>query len=162
MNSAVEDILNGPDYFECERMHVRMKKENCVRRQGHKGLYAIGESRHLECQNCEQGERIKAEVGSSGPQGLVKTLKHLDSRLHGNDGKVKEVMTMESTATAPMCKDCGERPVVTIKKSGKPMAHGRCSVCQGKAISRAFKKKGYNRKKETEKRQRRHGRYAGF
>lgn len=70
-NPDIEEILNGPDYFECKRFNVRMPKKACVLRQ--EGRH-VAHSPYMEtmtvkmslenCQGCEQGKEIKEEVGS--------------------------------------------------------------------------------------------------
>jgi len=61
----ISHILNGPDYFICERMHCRLKKTDCASRQ----LKGIGETAEkgrrtvpYECQNCPQGNEIMDEL----------------------------------------------------------------------------------------------------
>lgn len=59
--AEIQNILAGPDYFTCEKMHTRMNKADCIVRQtrGIK-ISAIGNCREVppECEDCEQGKEI--------------------------------------------------------------------------------------------------------
>jgi hypothetical protein len=68
MNQTVEDILNGPDYFLCERYNVRMKKAECIRRQTtpDRNSYEIDHT-FTCCKNCGQGADVKEEAGGQIP-----------------------------------------------------------------------------------------------
>lgn len=60
MRAGVEniaDIMNSPEYFYCERLHIRMKKINCLER------YASELERAVSmCKNCEQYSIISADL----------------------------------------------------------------------------------------------------
>ena len=64
-STDVEAILSGPDYFRCEKTHTRMKKEECIRRQG--GVKrrlehgATWQDIPVECEGCQQGEKIRGQ-----------------------------------------------------------------------------------------------------
>lgn len=70
---SYDDILETPDYFDCERFKIRMRKIVCVARQGSK--YQSDQERGFFkdlpweiklsfeiCRNCEQGRMIKSEL----------------------------------------------------------------------------------------------------
>lgn len=62
MNSTIEEILNGPDYFSCEKYHARMKKILCVEKQaGPQAGFDIDYANSM-CKECAQGIEIKGEV----------------------------------------------------------------------------------------------------
>lgn len=89
----IEAILNGPEYFTCERGHARMKKAACIERQkgvrkaaGGYGYYQLVPP---ECEECEQGEKIRRQTADDGRQ-------------------IAEEKDMEEK----VCKECGEEPVV--------------------------------------------------
>lgn len=48
MLMEAEDLLNSPDYFDCERFKTRLSKQVCVDRQ----------LIHQECFDCEQGRAM--------------------------------------------------------------------------------------------------------
>ena len=69
-------ILAGPDYFTCERTHCRIKKTECITRQG-EGIPAGGITQRKggrstrlvvppECWDCAQGVEIREELGGKG------------------------------------------------------------------------------------------------
>ncbi len=68
---SIEKILNGPDYFLCDRFKTRMKKADCIKRQG--GFTStFGTWQHdpnmgmsfEECVDCAQGKSIRTDVGN--------------------------------------------------------------------------------------------------
>ena len=63
--ASIEEVLSGPDYFRCEKTHTRMKKEECIRRQGgvkrRLGHGATWQDIPVECVDCEQGEKIRGQ-----------------------------------------------------------------------------------------------------
>jgi len=68
-----EEILNGPDYFTCEKFGTRMPKRDCVKRQKRRhAVYSpwietsIVEMSLDKCQDCEQGKEIMEEVADIG------------------------------------------------------------------------------------------------
>jgi hypothetical protein len=52
----IEAIMQGDDYFVCERMHCRMTKAACVARQTRAAIIP------LECKHCAQGNDIRASL----------------------------------------------------------------------------------------------------
>lgn len=99
MGQSIEDILNGPEYFLCEKYKARMKKVLCVEKQaGPQVGYDIDYASTM-CRDCAQGIEIRGEI-----QGLdLKQMRRernafatrarkqkkngkMDSRLRGNDG----------------------------------------------------------------------------
>jgi len=70
LHQTVNDILNGPDYFLCEKFGTRMPKRDCVKRQtegqkfyvipGYKKTCII--SKIWACENCEQGMEIRNQM----------------------------------------------------------------------------------------------------
>jgi hypothetical protein len=80
--AVIANLMDDPVYFLCERFNCYMKKIRCIERQDMRGApwLSPGSSsgdqliRFLECQNCKQGEMIRAgnesdrTAGSSGQQ----------------------------------------------------------------------------------------------
>ncbi len=72
---TVDEILNGPDFFTCERFKTRMLKKRCVERQEDDHplqseefiTSEIGLSIEV-CKTCEQGKRIRDEIISEKPK----------------------------------------------------------------------------------------------
>ena len=66
----INDILNSAEYFECERMHTRMKRQVCINRQRQGKPSEVARTQHTipeECRNCEQGKKIlEEEMAKSG------------------------------------------------------------------------------------------------
>lgn len=71
----IKDILDGPEFFKCERFNTRMLKKRCVERQ--ERYYTLLEEELLTseigfsfdyCKTCEQGQRIRNEVISEKPK----------------------------------------------------------------------------------------------
>jgi len=70
---AAKEILNGPDYFTCEKFGTRMPKKDCVKRQKRRHqvyspwieISTVNMSLD-QCQDCEQGKSIMEEVGDGG------------------------------------------------------------------------------------------------
>ncbi len=59
--TSLDEILNGPDAFRCERFGTRMLRKRCVERQKEQnGIYSNA-PRWPECQDCPQGKRILDE-----------------------------------------------------------------------------------------------------
>lgn len=72
----VEVILNGPDYFKCERLNARMPKKDCFQRQYEYDRLYYQYSRGLsqehsilerllsleKCRGCGQGKKIRAKI----------------------------------------------------------------------------------------------------
>ena len=65
----IDEILKGSDYFRCEKLHVTMRKVRCVDRQ------FIEQD---DCVNCEQGKKIKEEIGDVKICTKCKTAKALE------------------------------------------------------------------------------------
>jgi hypothetical protein len=77
------DLMSGPDYFTCERMHCTMVKSCCYTRQ-EKGMptnsskikYYIPE----ECKNCTQGKSIVKNLEIEGGFSLRKDIVYASGR----------------------------------------------------------------------------------
>ena len=55
MDQSIEEILNGPDYFYCEKYHARMKKVLCVEKQaGPQAGFDIDYANSM-CKECAHG-----------------------------------------------------------------------------------------------------------
>jgi len=81
-------ILNGPDYFTCERYHCRMSKQACVRNQQvlvtPEGLFYRGSSalaRAEGCAGCLQGIQIKAEMEGGHKYQNLEEVTHDSARI---------------------------------------------------------------------------------
>lgn len=142
----VADILDGPEFFTCDRFRARLKKSRCVERQEARfgegsGLFK-GQMRYAECQECEQGkgvreerikvqgQRIKGENGPAAPEGYAVAS--------------EEVMEMGKKANVShdpgvrICKTPGCGRPVGIRKNGKPWAF--CDECRKRKISAGMKR----------------------
>lgn len=74
--SAVEDLLNSPDYFDCERHRCRMSKSACLGNQflaqqdtkfdAYSGLDYPSINRKASCLDCVQGQKIKEDHNMIG------------------------------------------------------------------------------------------------
>ncbi len=103
MDQSIEDILNGPDYFLCDRFKTRMKKVRCVEKQaGPQAGFEIDYADTM-CRDCAQGIEIKGEVqgldikqirrerrefkykNKKARSSRLKAERKMDSRFHGND-----------------------------------------------------------------------------
>jgi len=65
----IRDILDGPEFFTCERFKTRMLKKRCVERQEDDHLLQNEEFKISQiglsfeyCKTCEQGQRIRDEI----------------------------------------------------------------------------------------------------
>jgi len=107
---TADELLNGPDYFTCERRHCRMPVATCIKRQK-TGVYALG-GHHtyipLECRDCDQGKD------------------NLDGKKHPIAGsfqeekkpqQIKELKTAKGGGNAPL-----ERKEMAMKR--------KCANCQ--------------------------------
>ena len=72
MSHAAEEILNGLDYFYCERFKARMPKKDCVKRRHQAIEVEIGNFAHdyddfdltlslKDCLECPQGDEVYKE-----------------------------------------------------------------------------------------------------
>lgn len=62
MNNALEKILNGPNFFFCERFQTRMSKKVCIDRQNREpngDIFDYVPDSFEGCKECEQGKEIK-------------------------------------------------------------------------------------------------------
>lgn len=116
---AAETILEGDEFFRCERYHCTLKKSVCIERQVAVNQREVRPGKVSEwakyqaCQGCEQGAEILAETGKSKEE-IKLTIK-------------------------PMCTDCGERPANINPKTGR-VVNGKCGHCMSKLMSEAAKK----------------------
>jgi len=95
-----EQLLAGPDYFTCERMHTRMQKIRCLDRQ-EKGIpVEMGYKREIpsECADCPQGREIKAE--------LQKKDQSTEDSMQRKTGICSECKKEKEIAARGMCKIC--------------------------------------------------------
>lgn len=125
----VEKILNGPDYFYCERFRVRMRKAVCVDRQdrlqeavdarGPNSRFPYDAEIKLEqCGKCGQGKKISDELRVTSDESGVKKFERRE-----------EEMETEKTRESPiMCKRCGERPAMVRRDTGS-VVNGYCGMC---------------------------------
>ena len=63
MNLSAEEVLAGPEYFDCERLHARMRKAVCIKRQVDGFRITAGDYVPEACKACGQGRRIREEAG---------------------------------------------------------------------------------------------------
>ena len=149
MDQSIEKILNGPDYFKCDRYNTRMKKTVCVEKQAGPQVGFEIDYADTMCRDCAQGIEIKGEVQGldikqirrerrafaykqvKKAQGLGRKAQgKMDSRFHGND------------------EDEHVRPAVitTEGKEGEGMAEKeKCIVegCENGRVSRGLCNKHY-------------------
>jgi len=141
MEQSVREILEGPDFFKCERFRITMKKQICVDRQVKRKTVGLSEhSNHLQCLDCEQGRQIAKELGAK-----VKTSKPLDSPdKPGNDEKGSNTMTDKKT-----CNDCGKEKVLDDFPKNPSYRDGHTNKC--KACTREYQKARLAKKNGTVK-----------
>lgn len=134
MGMAAEDILNGPEYFYCERHKLRMKKEHCVEWQtpGAKP-FALDKS-IVECANCEQGKKIKRLMIGDG---------RLAIENHKSTINNHKSIRGEKMATK-MCNRCEKEPAM-LRKSGR-VVNGLCRGCHGETRNQGKGKRKYNKR----------------
>jgi len=63
LNLSAEEVLAGPEYFDCERLHARMRKAVCIKRQVDGFRITAGDYVPEACKACGQGRRIREEAG---------------------------------------------------------------------------------------------------
>lgn len=131
-------ILNGPDYFECDRQRARIKKLHCVeyQRDGYRP----------SCQKCDQGKKI---AGDYLKDHEVSKEKRRFVPLRGyvtieNKGEVK---SMDDQRTK-ICSKCGEeKPLKEEFFYKHPLTKdgydGQCRACKEKY------RREYRKRKKT-------------
>lgn len=138
-HQTYEGILNGPDYFTCERFRSRMRKAVCIERQPKKDIVQLGDRNHLECQDCEQGRLVAGEKPRQGqPFKKSPGLRVLSRDAGGKGESIMDGMKR--------CKGClVEKPLDefhrnTATRDGRD---GRCKVCKAEyARALWLRKKG--------------------
>ena len=136
----IEAILEGPEYFTCERTHTRMRKQQCIIRQM-QGVPLHGYKLIIppECVDCTQGREIMAQENREKKMCERCGLKPA----HATSTMCLDCHRETKDDRKPLCSDCGQRPA-TIK--------GLCEKCYKKRWyknskgqrNRAAMKKGYN------------------
>ncbi len=160
--SQVDEILNGPEYFYCEREHCRLRIEVCLKRQkANQERRRFMSIPFLSCVECDQGARNqpleKTEMAMNPVRGKGErklNCEHYDECLDlaaKKDWKTfkcencpsfmpdevkKEPKIAEKKKNTRICEKCGEKP--TIQPSS-PL----CASCIGK---QAWKDRGDKKK----------------
>jgi hypothetical protein len=119
---GVQEILEGPDFFKCERFSVRMKKRACIDRQVKKRMPGLGQYNFLECLDCPQGKNILKEKGQ-----IIKTetLKRLKPRPDGSYRKESNAMTEKK-----VCINCGKEKCLDDFPRNKVCKDGHTNQCK--------------------------------
>lgn len=112
-------ILEGPGYFECERLHARISKDLCIKRQVKNKTSNIFGNLHPDCIKCEQG------------RGNIKNMS--DTKRKHTKRQKPDVPEPEGQNTL-LCK-CGE---VAVAPHNGPTY---CSECWGKILSEGKRRK---------------------
>jgi len=138
---AEDKILEGPEYFRCERFRCDMRKSICIERQDSMHQRQIGPGRLSEwpefrqCQDCVQGKEIKKEFESE----------------NRGTGETEEI-AMDQDIVTKVCRKCGvEKPLGEFPKNHtcKDGHQHTCKECRKKqAKERYLKNKPANKKKK--------------
>jgi hypothetical protein len=146
--NIAEKILNGPEYFYCERHKLRMKKEHCVEWQTPGAAPFELDKSIVECANCEQGKEIKRLMIDDGlrPRGAYAPVGRLAI---GNFKNHQSTITNHKSIEGEkmenkMCKRCGKEPAM-LRKSGR-VVNGLGLVCHGETRNQGKGKRKYIRK----------------
>ena len=170
--SQADEILNGPEYFYCEREHCRLRIEVCLKRQkANQERRPFKSISFVSCEECDQGAKnqlLKTSVAMNPKRG--KGERKLDCDHYGacldlaakKDWKsfncesclsfeagIKEVPAMnEKKENTRICEECGEKPTIS---PGAPFCPSCMAIRSHKA--RPVKKKGpvKSKKKDTTK-----------
>jgi len=131
---SAEEILNGPDYFFCEKYKSWMSKRACVKRQNkdHQVYSSFVETFPINmslarCEGCEQGMAIK-QMTEDGRQMTEKGKQSAVDYRVNKEGMVIEEVEKKDGGKGLICPICTERPQL-IRKNGK--SQGRCRECHG-------------------------------
>jgi len=140
--ASIEEVLSGPDYFRCEKTHTRMKKEECVRRQrgvkrrlGHDHTWR---DVPVECQGCEQGEKIRRQMADDGGQKTEDRGQRTEDR-----GQTTEEGEMKKKGSPKVCIEPGCEET-DIKARGRCRRHYNAwySKEQRKAGGKSLEERG--------------------
>lgn len=142
MNNALEKILNGPNFFFCERFQTRMSKKVCIDRQNREpngDIFDYVPDSFEGCKECKQGEEIKRLMiddglrprGASDPAGRLAILNRKTTIINKQS---KE----ETKMAIKKCSKCGEEK--DLKEGfhkNKTMKDGYeryCKTCKSKIM----------------------------
>ena len=155
LNQVLAKILDGPDYFRCEQLRVRMSKKRCIQRR---------DEGRLDCRYCEQGktvrievEKVRREEGEQGTRLRQEASAAAEALADRSEGKEKEMeeymaneegMVLEDREKTLICRVCGGDKPLKEMVPNKRCRDGRekiCKKCRGdqdKESYRAKKKRG--------------------
>ncbi|EFK06813.1 conserved hypothetical protein [delta proteobacterium NaphS2] len=116
----IRDILNGPEYFFCEKTNCRLRIAVCIQRQeANKKTRAFAEAPFMVCEDCPQGIKNRSVQPKGG-------LKLTEEKKENLPAPVDEKRQTEKTEDAPPVRLC---------ECGKPTISPNtpfCPSCMGK------------------------------
>ena len=131
----IRSILNGPEYFYCEKARCKLKISSCIERQlinERAGAFQLAP--FPICEDCPAGfenrRRPLREKAMSNDAGLPDVAA---TAVPGATGGTSEVSPV-------MCKDCGVRETISPK-------HSLCASCMNKRSKAARQKDASQRTK---------------
>jgi hypothetical protein len=110
LDSQIEQILSGPDYFLCEKMNCKMSKSQCarLREKAYRSVsfYDDPESYLLECKECDIGAYIAKEHPIAGHTSKRKMVQKVILTITRSLRKIrkKHVFSMNN-----YCDNCGTK-----------------------------------------------------
>lgn len=141
MDQTAEDILNGPEYFCCERLHARMKRLECLNEYDRQeNLWAVN-----MCKGCLQyAENVAycGDIETPGRASLHRTPPRMDiierveaRRRAASVNKDKHVgaglvsARKEDGMETKICKVCGENRDLDEFGKNKRASDGHINTC---------------------------------